>query len=107
VFFHLYNLFLIFMCYEFVNLYYFNCDLSFLHLIMLVYMHIYTNIHEFVRLVGSYDSCYDPPIHDLVTLPQFCIGSRVVGVLILQADFVRVQIGQTQICVWNPHESRK
>lgn len=24
------------------------------------------NIQEFLNFVGSYDPCYDPPIHDLV-----------------------------------------
>lgn len=42
--------------------------------ILLIYM---KNICEFLNLVGSYDPCYDPPIHDLITSIRSCIGSRV------------------------------
>ena len=35
------------------------------------------NIYEFLNLVGSYDPCYDPPIHDLICPTRSCLGSRV------------------------------
>ena len=35
------------------------------------------NIYEFLNLVGSYDPCYDPPIHDLMGPTRSYLGSRV------------------------------
>jgi len=47
---------------------------------MLLHMNMYEficNIYEFLNLVGSYDPCYDPPIHDLMGPTRSYLGSRV------------------------------
>jgi hypothetical protein len=47
---------------------------------MLLHMNMYEficNIYEFLNLVGSYDPCYDPPIHDLIGVIRSYLGSRV------------------------------
>ena len=35
------------------------------------------NIYEFLNLVGSYDPCYNPPIHNLIGPTRSYLGSRV------------------------------
>jgi len=39
-------------------------------------MNLYV-IYEFLNLVGSYEPCYDPPIHDLMGPTRSYLGSRV------------------------------